>query len=169
MLGRAEPLDIRLRADLAGGVHNDIGCYPIDLLGWLTGREPDELGVVAHHDVPGGAATRVAMTARYGSVTANLHCSFDAPFRAEARLLGSEGSIHVLDAFRSDNRGGTARLRVERGEEVSMVEVEGDQYGAQVAHFAERVRTGTPDPDDAALTRRTAATLARVGAVAQPH
>ncbi len=160
---RSEPLDIRLRRDLGGGAHNDIGCYPVDLLGWLTGVEPDDLGVVAHRDVPAGAATRVSVAARYGAVTANLHCSFDAAFRAEARLIGSAGAIHLPDAFRADRRGGTARIVLERdGEETAVVEVEGDQYGAQVARFAERVRTGTPDPDDAALTRRTAATLERI-------
>ncbi|WP_324650539.1 Gfo/Idh/MocA family oxidoreductase [Georgenia sp. H159] len=160
--GRQEPLDIRLRRDLGGGALNDIGCYPVDLLGWLTGSEPDDVGVVAHRDVPDGANTRVAIAARYGELTANLHCSLDAAFRADARLHGSEGTIHLPDAFRADVRGGTARIVVERGEERTVVEVDGDQYGAQVAHFAERVRTGTPDPDDAALTRRTAATLERI-------
>ncbi|WP_152192595.1 Gfo/Idh/MocA family protein [Georgenia satyanarayanai] len=160
---RTEPLDIRLRRDLGGGAHNDIGCYPIDLLGWLTGAEPDDLGVVARVEEPGGAATRVSVAARYGTVTANLHCSFDAAFRAEARLIGSAGTIHLPDAFRADRRGGVARVVVERdGEETAVVEVEGDQYGAEVTRFAERVRTGAPDPEDAALTRRTAATLERI-------
>lgn len=159
--GREEPLNIRLRRDLGGGALNDIGCYPVDLLGWLTGREPDDLGVVAHRDEPGGVSTRVSVAARYGALTANLHCSFDSAFRAEARLIGSEGAIHLPDAFRADRRD-SARVVVERDEEQEVVEVEGDQYGAEVAWFAERVRTGTPDPDDAALTRRTAATLERI-------
>ncbi|PYG01005.1 Predicted dehydrogenase [Georgenia satyanarayanai] len=160
---RTEPLDIRLRRDLGGGAHNDIGCYPVDLLGWLTGAEPDDLGVVATVEEPGGAATRVSVAARYGAVTANLHCSFDAAFRAEARLIGSAGAIHLPDVFRADQRGGVARIVVERdGAAPAVVEVEGDQYGTEVARFAERVRTGTTDPDDAALSRRTAATLERI-------
>ncbi|WP_413451369.1 Gfo/Idh/MocA family oxidoreductase [Georgenia phoenicis] len=165
---RTEPLDIRLRRDLGGGAHNDIGCYPVDLLGWLTGVEPDQLGVVARTEEPGGAATRVSVAARYGAVTANLHCSFDAAFRAEARLIGSAGSIHLPDVFRADQRGGVARIVVERDGERTVHEVEGDQYGTEVARFAERVRTGAPDPDDAALTRRTAATLERITELAYP-
>jgi len=164
VLGREEPLDIRLRPDLGGGALNDIGCYPVDLLGLLTGAEPDELGVVAHRDRPDGVATRVAVAARYGTVTANLHCSFDAAFRAEARLVGSTGAIHLPDVFRADRRGGTARVFLEREEGTTVEEVDGDQYGAEVAHFAQRVRTGTPDPGDTALTRRTAATLERITA-----
>lgn len=164
VLGREEPLDIRLRPDLGGGALNDIGCYPVDLLGLLTGAEPDELGVVAHRDRPDGVATRVAVAARYGTVTANLHCSFDAAFRAEARLVGSTGAIHLPDVFRADRRGGTARVVLEREEGTTVEEVDGDQYGAEVAHFAQRVRTGTPDPGDTALTRRTAATLERITA-----
>jgi len=165
-LARTDPPNIRLRRDLGGGALNDIGCYPVDLLGWLTGSEPDDLGVVSHRDEPNGVATRVSVTARYGALTANLHCSFDAAFRAEARLIGSEGTIHLPDAFRADRRGAPARVVLERGEEREVVEVDGDQYGAQAAWFAERVRTGTPDPEHAALTRRTAATLegiARLG------
>ncbi|WP_052436766.1 Gfo/Idh/MocA family protein [Georgenia sp. SUBG003] len=165
-LPRTDPLDIRLRPDLGGGSLRDIGCYPVDLLGWLTGAEPDDLGVVAHRDQPGGADTRMAVAARYGDVTANLHCSFDAPFRAQARLIGTAGSIELPDAFRADNRGGTARIRIERDGDVSVVEVAGDQYGNQVAAFARRAEHGTADPDGAALTRRTAATLERIEAAA---
>jgi D-xylose 1-dehydrogenase (NADP+, D-xylono-1,5-lactone-forming) len=161
-LARSEPLDIRLRPDLGGGVLRDIGCYPVDLLGWLTGAEPDDLGVVVHRDEPGGADTRMAVAARYADVTANLHCSFDAPFRAEARLIGTAGTIELPDVFRADRRGGTARIRIERDGDVSVVEVEGDQYGAQVAAFARRVADGVEDAEGAALTRRTAATLERI-------
>ncbi|MEE6297340.1 Gfo/Idh/MocA family protein [Georgenia wangjunii] len=163
---RAEPLDIRLRPDLGGGALHDIGCYPVDFLGWLTGVEPDEFGVVASRDRPGGADTRVAVSARYGDVVASLQSSFDADFRAEARLLGSEGALHLPDVFRSDVHDGTATIRLERGGDVTENEVAGDQYGAQVSHFAHRVATGTPDPDGAALTRRTAATLARIARAA---
>ena len=162
VLPRAEPLDIRLRADLAGGSLNDIGCYPVDFLGGLTGQEPDELGVVAHHE--GGADTRVSVAARYGQLTANLHCSFDASFRAEARLMGSAGSIHLPDLFRPDTRDGTARIRVERDGGVEELEVDGDQYGLQVAAFARRVVDGTPDPTSSTLTRRTALTMERIAA-----
>ncbi|WP_098482528.1 Gfo/Idh/MocA family protein [Georgenia soli] len=165
-LARTEPLDIRLRPDLGGGSLRDIGCYPVDLLGWLTGAEPDEVGVVAHRDRPGGADTRMAVAARYGDVTANLHCSFDAPFRAEARLIGTGGSIWLPDVFRADNRGGTARIQIERDGESSVVEVESDQYGNQVAAFARRVEHGVPEPGGAALTRRTAAALERIEAAA---
>src|SRR5699024_2832483 len=97
-------------------------------------------------------------------VVALLHSSFDSDFRAEARLFGSEGSLHLPDIFRADVRDGSARIRLERGGEVTEMTVEGDQYGAQVASMAHRVRTGTPDAANAALTRRTAATLARIHA-----
>ncbi|MCK6208988.1 Gfo/Idh/MocA family oxidoreductase [Georgenia sp. EYE_87] len=165
-LPRSEPPDIRLRPDLGGGSLRDIGCYPVDLLGWLTGAEPDDLGVVAHRDTPDGADTRMAVAARYGAVTANLHFSFDAPFRAEARLIGTAGSIELPDVFRADNRGGTARIRIDRDGETSVVEVEGDQYGEQAAAFARRVTDGAEDADGAALTARTAATLERIAAAA---
>jgi xylose dehydrogenase (NAD/NADP) len=160
---RSEPLDIRLRPDLGGGALHDIGCYPVDFLGWLTGAEPDELGVVTRRH-PGGADTRVMVAASYGEVVASLHASFDAAFRAEARLVGGAGSLHLPDVFRSDLVGGRARIHVERDGKVTTHEVEGDQYAAQVAHFARRVAVGAGDPERAALTRRTAATLERIGA-----
>lgn len=164
---RGEPLDIRLRPDLGGGSLTDIGCYPVDFLGWLTGQEPEEFGAVAHR-LDNGADTRVSVAARYGTLTANLHSSFDSAFRAGATLYGSAGSIELPDLFRPDVREGTARIRVERDGQESVEEVTGDQYGLQVARFAHRVATGTPDPEGSALSRRTASMLEKIARATTP-
>lgn len=159
---RSEPLDIRLRPDLGGGSLNDIGCYPVDFLGWLTGQEPEEFGAVAHR-LDNGADTRVSVAARYGALTANLHSSFDSAFRAGATLYGSTGSIALPDLFRPDLRDGNARVRIERdGQEPVEEVVAGDQYGLQVSRFAHRVAAGEADPDGAALSRRTASMLEKI-------
>lgn len=164
---RGEPLDIRLRPDLGGGSLTDIGCYPVDFLGWLTGQEPEEFGAVAHR-LDNGADTRVSVAARYGTLTANLHSSFDSAFRAGATLYGSAGSIELPDLFRPDVREGNARIRVERDGQESVEEVVGDQYGLQMARFAHRVATGTPDPAGAALSRRTASMLEKIARATTP-
>ncbi|HLS73227.1 MAG TPA: Gfo/Idh/MocA family oxidoreductase [Actinomycetaceae bacterium] len=165
---RSEPLDIRLRPDLGGGSLNDIGCYPVDFLGWLTGQEPEEFGAVAHR-LDNGADTRMSIAARYGTLTANLHSSFDSAFRAGATLHGSTGSIALPDLFRPDLRDGNARVRIERdGQEPVEEVVAGDQYGLQVSRFAQRVATGAPDPDAAALSRRTAAMLEKIARATTP-
>lgn len=162
-LQRTDPPNIRLRPDLGGGALTDIGCYPVDLLSMLLAGEPQDLTAVAVRDEPGGVDTRLVGSARYGEVAATFRCSLDAAFLARATIIGSEGTLELPDVFRADRTDGRARMRIERpGEEPVAEMVDGDQYGAQALAFAERVVTGEPDLDGAALTRRTTATLERI-------
>ena len=99
-LSRTGEPDIRLRPDMGGGALLDLGCYPVDLFGGLTGTDPDDVAAVAHRE--GGVDTRTAAVLRYGRVLATMDCSFDAPMLNTATLIGTEGTIRLTDAFRTD-------------------------------------------------------------------
>ena len=161
----AEP-DIRLRPDMGGGSLLDLGCYPVDLFGMLTGREPEDVGAVAVREEPGGVDTRTAAVLRYGDVVATLDCSFDAPMTNTATVVGTRGLVTLTDVFRADLTGGVGTLIVERDGGTERIGVEGDQYAEQVRAFTASLRDGTAAVDDAELSRRTVRTLERVARAA---
>ena len=112
-LTRTGEPDIRLRPDMGGGALLDLGCYPVDLFGGLTGTDPDDVAAVAHRE--GGVDTRTAAVLRYGNVVASLDCSFDAPMVNTATIIGTEGTITLTDAFRTDLVDGVGTVLVTTG------------------------------------------------------
>jgi predicted dehydrogenase len=165
-LPRAADPDIRLRSDMGGGSLLDLGCYPLDLFGALTGREPDDVVATAVRDEPGGVDTRLAAALRYGDVLATLDCSFDAAMTHTATLVGTRGVVTLLGPFRADLTGGVATLLVERDGATERIEVEGDQYAEQIRAFTASLADRAAGLGDAALSRRTARTLERVARAA---
>lgn len=158
--------DIRLDPTLGGGSLLDVGCYPVDLFGLLTGAEPEEVHAVAAFE--GGVDTRFAGVLRYGSVTATFDCSFDSPFRNTATIIGTGGALTLSDVFRADRHGGAATMVLDTGDDRQELTVQGDQYAAEVSTFAGWVRQGRRDQADWALTTATTATLARLAGAAGP-
>jgi predicted dehydrogenase len=165
-LPRAGEPDIRLRPDMGGGCLLDLGCYPVDLFGGLVGREPDDVAAVWHQE--GGVDTRTAAVLRYGDVVASLDCSFDAPMVDTATLIGTEGTITLTDAFRTDLVGGVGTVLVGKEGGTRRIEVPGDHYAEQVRAFAEVLADRRKGDDDAELTRRTVRTLERIARAAGP-
>jgi predicted dehydrogenase len=163
-LTRTGEPDIRLRPDMGGGSLLDLGCYPVDLFGSLTGRDPDDVASVAHSD--GGVDTRTAAVLRYGDVVASLDCSFDAPMVNTATILCTEGTITLTDAFRTDLVGGVGTVLVDKGSERQEIRVAGDHYAEQIRAFAEAVADRQRGQGDAELTRRTVRTLERIAQAA---
>jgi predicted dehydrogenase len=156
--------DIRLRPDLGGGSLLDLGCYPVDLFGGLTGGEPDDVAAVAHRE--GGVDTRTAAVLRYGDVVATLDCSFDAPMVNTATVVGTAGTLTLTDAFRADLAGGTGTVLVDRDGATRRIEVPGDSYAEQIRAFTAAVADRSAGEADAALTRRTVRTLERIARAA---
>ena len=90
--------DPRLDKDMGGGSFWDVGCYPINLIGWIMGEEPvsfcaqrrDENGV----DVAFSAALKYR-----GGVICTASSGFDAFSGQMAEISGSQGSLIVRDVF----------------------------------------------------------------------
>jgi D-xylose 1-dehydrogenase (NADP+, D-xylono-1,5-lactone-forming) len=161
----AEP-DIRLRRDMGGGALLDLGCYPLDLFGGLTGRNPEEVTAVAVREEPRGVDIRTAAVLRYGEVLATLDCSFDAPMTNTATVVCSRAVVTLTDVFRSDLTGGVGTLIVERDGGTERIEVPGDQYAEQIRAFTASLQDRAAADGDAELSRRTARALERVARAA---
>ncbi len=160
--------DLRLDPALGGGSLLDVGCYPVDLFGLLTGAEPDGVAASAVRDEPGGVDTRFAGVLRYGDVLATFDASFDSLFRGTATIIGTRGSLTLADVFRADRTDGIGALVLETEEGTRELRPEGDQYAAQAAAFARLVRAGRRDEEHWRLTRYTTRTLDRLAAAARP-
>jgi D-xylose 1-dehydrogenase (NADP+, D-xylono-1,5-lactone-forming) len=165
-LPRSGEPDIRLRPELGGGSLLDLGCYPVDLFGGLLGSDPDDVAAVCRRE--GGVDVRTAAVLRYGDVVATLDCSFDAPMVHTATLLGSEGTITLPHAFRTDLAGGIGTVLLDRFGDTRRIEVAGDHYAEQIRAFAATVADPGRGEGHAEMTRRTVRTLERIARASTP-
>lgn len=136
--------DWRMDPDKGGGAMWDIGCYGVNAARFFTGSEPTDIHARAHWADSGvDMSMQIALTFP-GDVLANIDCSFEAPFRCRAELVGEQGRMILEDAFlpkddsvvllqRSIDR--DAVIEVERAEPA-------DQYASQVSAFCNSVQAG---------------------------
>lgn len=93
--------DIRLEYDLAGGAAMDVGCYPIGLLRYLMGEEPDVVRAKAKlHSSQ--IDQQMAAELRFPSgVTAEMTCALFVPWQMniQLKITGSHGRIWALNPW----------------------------------------------------------------------
>ncbi|MEE9606992.1 MAG: Gfo/Idh/MocA family oxidoreductase, partial [Myxococcota bacterium] len=116
------PGDIRYRHDLAGGATMDMGCYPISLVRFLAGAEPEVVSAEARLSSPQVDRYMDARLrfpdGRTGRIRASL-CSTRL-LAIGARVRGDEGELRVLNPVMPHfyhrlvvrDRSGTTRERV---------------------------------------------------------
>ena len=121
---------------------------------------PDE----AHRE--GGVDTRTAAVLRYGRVLATMDCSFDAPMLNTATLIGTEGTIRLTDAFRTDLVDGVGTAFVDKDGQIRQIQVPGDHYAEQIRSFTRAIDDRRTGEIDLQLSRRTARTLDRIAQAA---
>lgn len=93
------PNNIRFRYDLAGGATMDLGCYAIDMIRFLSGREPTVVDAQAKTASP---QIDRAMRARFtlgGEATAAMLVSMRSTcvLRALIRVVGTKGTMTVIN------------------------------------------------------------------------
>ena len=110
--------NVRMRPELEGGSLMDVGCYCVSAVR-LVGGEPRR--VTAQQVVgPTGVDVRLVGTLAFADDgLGQIDSALDLPNRSELQVIGSDGSIHVRDPWHCVNPG----LRLERGEEVELVEI----------------------------------------------
>ena len=95
----ADPNNIRMNYDTAGGVTMDIGCYPISWVRHLLGGEPvtvDAEAVVGPPDVDVMLRTRMGFADGVVATTSG-DMREDARFRADIMVTGSKGQLKVTN------------------------------------------------------------------------
>jgi predicted dehydrogenase len=95
--GIANPNDIRLNFDTAGGVTMDIGCYPISWVRHLTGLEPEVVAARAEEGPPKVDLMLEAQMTLGNNIEASILGDMrpNGKFRAEVIVTGTDGTMTI--------------------------------------------------------------------------
>ena len=139
------PIDLndwRLDPARGGGALWDIGCYGLSTARLFAGEEPASIRARARFGPTGVDLSLTAALAFPGDVLGQIDCSFEQAFRCSYELVGTEGVIHVPDAYLPPDRP-LAILRTAEG--TRELDFPGDnQYARLVDAFAKAVAQGGP-------------------------
>ncbi|HEY2981377.1 MAG TPA: Gfo/Idh/MocA family oxidoreductase [Anaerolineales bacterium] len=146
------PGDIRFKYELAGGAMMDAGCYPVSLIRFLSGAEPDVVRAKARLLSPQVDRRMSADLSFADGRTAHLVCNMLSPqlFRSVVSVRGEAGELRVISPFQPHifNRL-TVRTRAGRRSEHVRG---GNSYSEQLRAFVRAIRGQAKlntDPADA--------------------
>lgn len=132
---------IKVDPSLGGGAFYDVGVYPLNLLGLLTGNA---LPVACHaegnfeHGVDVGASALLRFDT---GLIATLHCGFNSFNQMTAEIVGSLGRLHIPSPFIGD--AGHLNLITAAGERrIEFAATE--RYTEQVRDFSAAILEGRP-------------------------
>lgn len=132
------PGTIKMQPELGGGSLYDVGCYPLNFVGMVTGALPESC-VVQHVD-EGGVDVLLSAVLQYpGGIVASINCGFNAYNQMNSEIVGTRGRIDIPDTFAGT--AGEIVVTTEAGAR-RIEAAESDRYALEVADFAEAVRTG---------------------------
>jgi D-xylose 1-dehydrogenase (NADP+, D-xylono-1,5-lactone-forming) len=141
--------DVRWRRELGGGALYDIGCYCLDAMRLLLGREPVAAYALAGETVggvdenlsavlafPGFSLGEVALGAK---LLASISCSFSLPLYQCLSFLGSKGVLEIgPEVFTYQKHAPQFRLNGE-----TRVVAEANPYALMIEHVEAVVAGGT--------------------------
>lgn len=155
-IGLNRPADVRWKPELGGGSLWDVGSYPVSFIRWIAG-EPDELfGWQAPAET--GVDQGFAGLLRYQSgVLGSFDCGFRHPFRAEAEVVGSQGTMVIEPPFIMSPQSRII-LRREGGDEVISVP-DVDAYRCEVEALGAAVLDDADLPVPLSSSRANVAAL----------
>jgi predicted dehydrogenase len=140
--GLADPSNIRLSADLAGGALRDIGVYPIGAFRYATGLEPRI--VWADAVIEAGVDTSAWVQAQAGDVRFSFHVSMRTKQRQEMVFEGTKATLTVAAPFNAGKYGQADLILTRDGAPTQIMAFpEARQYDLQVeavaAHLLDQV------------------------------
>ncbi len=90
--------DVRVSRELGGGCLRDVGCYPVNLVGWLLDSCPES--VSAQKTMFQGVDHALTACLKYkDGVMANISCGFDGCSVMVTEINGTKGSILMRNTF----------------------------------------------------------------------
>lgn len=142
--GRIGPSDIRWDLSLGGGSTMDLGCYPISLLRWAAGTEPEVVAARAESTVDGVDAWLEA-DLDFDGVPAVIGSSMVAPARGNGLIVeGSEATMRVDNPVAPQHG---SRIVVESRAGTEVIEVESTStYLHQLRAFRDAIANRAPLP-----------------------
>jgi predicted dehydrogenase len=136
--------NIRYTLALGGGATMDAGSYPINLLRFLSGEEPEVVQATAKLVSP-GVDRRMDADLRFPSgITGHIRASLFSSdlLRISTRITGDQGHMSVLNYVAPQ---AYHRLTVKTGRRHWTEHVAGDaSYTYQLRSFAQAINEGTP-------------------------
>ncbi|NLG84273.1 MAG: Gfo/Idh/MocA family oxidoreductase [Firmicutes bacterium] len=132
--------DVRLVPELGGGCLYDVGCYPVNFIGFVTGEAPEEVEAEAVYHR--GVDVSFAAVLRYKSdLIATVSSGFNSRLRTYAEIAGTKGVLEVPDTFLGD--AGSIFLNTAEGRREIPV-AESDRYRLEIEDFAAAVLEDRP-------------------------
>ncbi len=129
------PNTIKMQPALGGGALYDVGCYPVNFIGMVTGRLPVRCKALCETEQ--GVDTNLSALLQYDDgLIANIHCGFNAYGRNYAEIIGTKGMLIVDKPFLDD--AGALHLHTADGVRELPVS-ESDRYQAEIRHFSSAV------------------------------
>ena len=172
----ADPTNIRLKPDLAGGSLMDAGSYPVSFVRAIAGERPSRVHAVARWSETGVDKTLAATMEFKSGLIAQITSSFATGYHRAAQIAGDAGSIDVT-YLNHPPIGGEPVVYLRRGimvtNEIETIKVAGGNgFLAEADSFARLVAdgpqhwTGASEQEsiDIALTLEALLRSARSGA-----
>jgi xylose dehydrogenase (NAD/NADP) len=150
------PADVRWEPELGGGSLWDVGSYPVSFIRWIAGEPEQVFGWGTLGD--SGVDETFAGLLRYASgVLGVLDSSFCQPFRVQAEVIGSSGTLRVERPFPINSE---SRIILRRDEKEKKIRVpKADPYRCQVDALTAAVLDGAALPVPLSSSRANVATL----------
>lgn len=130
---------IKMDAGLGGGSLYDVGCYPVNFTGMITGKAP--VSVSAEGVMQDGVDVLFSAVLKYDNgIIANINSGFNAFGRVLSEIVGTKGAIEVPDTFLG-NAGAITLLTEEGRKEIAINE--SDRYKLEVESFSDAIINDT--------------------------
>ena len=130
------PGDVRLVTELGGGSLWDVGCYPVSMARYLTGREPERVAGFQRLSST-GIDEAFYGELDFGGAHAQFDCGFCAPLRTHLEVIGTTGAITVMSPFKP---GLDEHIVVRTDASEDRIPIVGEMlYSGQFENFADAV------------------------------
>jgi xylose dehydrogenase (NAD/NADP) len=134
--------DTRLNPEFGAGSLWDVGCYPVSFAHAIIGQRPLSVQAVARWGAPDVDMSFFGQVQFPGDVVAQVHSSFESPFKTEMEIVGSEGRLLVRHPFKPDP---TETIEVMTAQGTHTVTVDGPLlYQGEVDDVRDAARSGRP-------------------------
>jgi dihydrodiol dehydrogenase / D-xylose 1-dehydrogenase (NADP) len=133
-----------LNPDLAGGGLLDVGCYLVSLASMVFDGPPAEIASAAHIG-DSGVDEQAAMLFSYpGGRFAQLACAVRTGMPQEARILGTEGMIHLPSPWWCGDK---VTLKAGEDEDTRELPFDGTGYNCEAVEVGDCLRAGKLESD----------------------
>jgi xylose dehydrogenase (NAD/NADP) len=136
------PADTRFDPEYGGGSLWDVGCYPVSFARTVIGARPLSAQATANWSPGKIDLSFFGQLLFPDDVVAQVHSSFESPFKTEMEIIGSEGRLLIAHPFKPET---TATIEVMTADKTYTVSVDGPPlYQGEVDDVREAARRRRP-------------------------